>query len=72
LSNVYSNRHGYHLLVDDIPGWTCQQCGEAVFQERVIEAIQHLLMTLDEAMERVDHWGKTKLRDGMDVNRGEA
>jgi YgiT-type zinc finger domain-containing protein len=59
-----ANRRGYQLLLDNIPGWMCQQCGEPVFEEKVVEAIQHMLMTLDEAMERVNHWGGTQPRDG--------
>jgi hypothetical protein len=31
----------------------CQQCGEPVFEERVVEEIQHLLMRFDESMERI-------------------
>jgi YgiT-type zinc finger domain-containing protein len=58
-----ANRRRYHLLLDDIPGWTCQQCGEPVFEERVVEAIQHLLMTLDEGMERINHWKRTRPRN---------
>jgi YgiT-type zinc finger domain-containing protein len=59
-----ANRRRHQLLLDDIPGWTCQQCGQPVFEERILEAIQHLLMTLDEGMERVSHWGRTQPRDG--------
>lgn len=48
-----ANRHGYHLLLDNIPAWVCQQCGEPVFEEKVVEAIQHLLTALDEGVELV-------------------
>jgi YgiT-type zinc finger domain-containing protein len=45
-----ANRLGYHLLLDDIPAWVCQQCGEPVFEERAVEAIQRLLTTVDEGV----------------------
>jgi hypothetical protein len=31
----------------------CRQCGEPVFEETVVEALQHLLITLDESLERI-------------------
>jgi hypothetical protein len=67
-----ANRHRYHLLLDDISGCTCQQCGEPVFEERVVEAIQQFLMTLDEGIELVSHWRMTLPRPGDGVNPGEA
>jgi YgiT-type zinc finger domain-containing protein len=67
-----ANRHRYHLLLNDTAGWTCQQCGEPVLEERVVEAIQQLLMTLDEGMELVSDWGTTPPRPGESVNPGEA
>lgn len=67
-----ANRHRYHLLLDDTAGWTCQQCGEPVFEERVVEAIQQLLMTLGEDMELVSHWRTTLPQPGDGVNPGEA
>jgi YgiT-type zinc finger domain-containing protein len=48
-----ANRHGYHLLLDDIPAWVCQQCGEPVFEEKAVESIQHMLLTIDEKVELV-------------------
>ena len=67
-----ANRHGYHLRFEDIPAWICQQCGESVFEERVVEAIQQLLMTLDEGMELFSHWIVTQPQPGDGVNRAEA
>jgi YgiT-type zinc finger domain-containing protein len=48
-----ANRLGYHLLLDDIPAWVCQQCGEPVFEERAVEAIQRLLKTIDKTVQSV-------------------
>jgi YgiT-type zinc finger domain-containing protein len=47
------NRHGYHLLLDDIPAWICEQCGKPAFEEKGVEAIQSLSMTVDEGVELV-------------------
>jgi YgiT-type zinc finger domain-containing protein len=43
-----ADRDGYHMLFYDIPAWICEQCGEPVFEEKVIEAVQRLLKKADE------------------------
>ena len=25
------NRHGYHLIIDDVPAFICAQCGQPLF-----------------------------------------
>ena len=60
------DRHGYHLRLDDIPAWICQQCGRPVFEERVVEAIQFLLMRLDESMEQLCPEEGLNLGQGLD------
>ena len=67
-----ANRHGYHLRLDDIPAWICQRCGDPVFEERVVAAIQQLLMTLDEGMELVSQRIATQPQPGDSVNLGAA
>ena len=41
------NRQGYHLLIDEVPAWVCQQCGEVYFEGGEVDAIQDLTKTLD-------------------------
>lgn len=41
------NRIGYHLLIDDVQAWICSQCGEAYFEENVVEMIQRMIKNLD-------------------------
>jgi YgiT-type zinc finger domain-containing protein len=67
-----AHRRRYLLLLDDIAGWTCQQCGEPVFEERVVEAIQQFLRTLDAGMEPVGYWIATQPRPVDSDNRGEV
>ena len=47
LATFTALRYGHPLLLDDISAWICGQCGEPVFEEKVIEAIQLLLMRTD-------------------------
>lgn len=41
------NRKGYHLIIDDVPAWVCQQCGEPMFDEATVDLIQEMLGEVD-------------------------
>ncbi len=41
------NRHGYHLIIDDVPALICEQCGEALFTEEAVQLVQDMIRTLD-------------------------
>jgi len=45
-TNYTLSRNGYHLLIDEVPAWICQQCGEAYFEGEEVDAIQDLIKTL--------------------------
>lgn len=47
-----ANRKGYHLIVDDVPAWVCEQCGEPLFDEATVDAIQQALQGVDEHIEK--------------------
>ena len=42
------DRDGYHLVLDTVPAWVCEQCGEAYFEENEVEAIQGAITALDQ------------------------
>ena len=42
------DRKGYHLLLDSVPAWVCEQCGEVYFEEKEVDAIQDLVKALNE------------------------
>jgi YgiT-type zinc finger domain-containing protein len=46
-------RKGYHLIVDDVPAWVCDQCGEPLFDEQTVDAIQRMLQEVDRGVERI-------------------
>ena len=50
-----ATRNGYHLIIDHLPAWVCEQCGEPLFDEKTVDAIQELLRYLSPlpAMARV-------------------
>jgi YgiT-type zinc finger domain-containing protein len=42
-----ATRKGYHLIIDDVPAWVCEQCGEPLFDEKTVDTIQGLLQGVD-------------------------
>ena len=45
---LHVDRNGYHLVFDTVPAWACDQCGEAYFEEREVNAIQSAIKGLDQ------------------------
>ena len=41
------NGQGYHLLIDEVTAWICQQCGEVYFEGEEVDIIQELIKTID-------------------------
>ena len=50
---LHVGRHGYHVVLDAVPGWVCGHCGEPYFEERVVGAIQGAIRTLDERIRQL-------------------
>lgn len=48
-----ATRQGYHLIIDDVPAWACEQCGEPLFDERTVDAIQEMLREIGIRMEKL-------------------
>jgi YgiT-type zinc finger domain-containing protein len=42
------DRKGCHVLLESIPAWVCQQCGEAYFEEHEVDAIQDLIRLVEQ------------------------
>lgn len=47
------NRHGYHLLIDDVSAWICVQCNEVYFEENTVDTIQEMITKLDMHVNKV-------------------
>jgi len=41
------DRKGCHLMLEAVPAWVCEQCGEAYFEEREVDAIQELVTSVE-------------------------
>ena len=46
-------RKGYHLIIDLVPAWVCEQCGEPLFDEETVDAIQETLSEVDLRMKKL-------------------
>ncbi len=42
------DRKGSHLILDRVPAWVCQQCGEAYFEPKEVDWIQDAVRKLDQ------------------------
>ena len=41
------DRKGCHLMLESVPAWVCEQCGEAYFEEEEVNAIQDLIQSIE-------------------------
>jgi len=44
------DRKGCHLMLDAVPAWVCEQCGEPFFEEHEVDAIQDLVRSLGQKL----------------------
>ena len=42
------DRKGYHLTLDAVPAWVCQQCGEVYFDEPEVDSIQEIIQAVED------------------------
>lgn len=47
------NRNGYHLVIDSVPAWICNQCGEAYFEGQEVDSIQEVIKAVDSKIVKV-------------------
>lgn len=45
-----ATRKGYHLIIDEVPAWVCEQCGEPLYDAETVDAIQRVLQEVDERL----------------------
>lgn len=48
------NRKGYHLIIDDVPAFICEQCQEPLFTEEAVRLVQQMIHTLDTRREELN------------------
>lgn len=48
------DKKGYHLTLEAVPAWLCDQCGEAYFEEASVQLIQDVILSLDRKTETME------------------
>ena len=46
------DKKGYHLTLDSVPAWVCQQCGEVYFDEQAVDSIQEIIKILEDRTDK--------------------
>ncbi len=47
------DQKGYHLTLEKVPAWVCQQCAEVYFDEQEVDAIQEIIKTLGDRTDKL-------------------
>ena len=45
---LHIDRQSCHVILDEVPAWVCEQCGEEYFEEKEVDAIQDLLKSVEQ------------------------
>jgi len=48
------DRQEAHVSLDKVPAWVCTQCGEPLFEEAEVNAIQELMEAVDKQTSKFD------------------
>ena len=51
MAPIHIDRKGCHVTIDQAPAWVCTQCGEYLFEEKEVSAIQDLIKTIEKKSE---------------------
>jgi len=47
------DRQAYHLTLDAVPAWVCQQCGEVYFDEPEVDSIQEIIRVVEDRAKKL-------------------
>jgi YgiT-type zinc finger domain-containing protein len=47
------DRKGYHLTLEAVPAWVCQQCGEVYFDEAEVDSIQEIIQAVEDRTKKM-------------------
>ena len=45
---IHIDRNRCYITIDNVPAWICEQCGQPLFEEQEVEAIQEITKFVDE------------------------
>jgi YgiT-type zinc finger domain-containing protein len=47
------DRQKYHLTLDAVPAWVCQQCGEVYFDEPEVDSIHEIIKAVEDRTKKL-------------------
>ena len=47
------DRKDYHLTLDAVPAWVCQQCGEVYFDEPEVDSVQDIIRAVEDRTKKL-------------------
>jgi YgiT-type zinc finger domain-containing protein len=50
---LHIDRKGYHLTLEAVPAWVCQQCGEVYFDEAEVDSIQEIIQAVEDRTKKM-------------------
>ena len=53
----HMDRKGVHLMLDEVPAWICNQCGEPYFEEMEVESIQSMIQAVEHEARKLTSTG---------------
>jgi len=48
------NRKAYHVIIEQLPAWVCEDCGEPLFAAEAVNIIQEIIHSTDEKIARIN------------------
>jgi YgiT-type zinc finger domain-containing protein len=49
------DKKGYHLTIEAVPAWVCEQCGEVYFEKDEIDGIQDIIKAVEDKTEKLSN-----------------
>ena len=50
---LHVDRNGCHVMLERVPAWVCEQCGEPYFEEKEVDAIQDLIRSVEQKAQAI-------------------
>lgn len=47
------NRKNYHLIINNLPAWICENCSEPLFESEEVDVIQDIIKSTDDKLEKL-------------------
>ncbi len=52
--SLFHKKRGYQLVIDNLPAYVCQQCGQYLIRDEEVEMIQKILLELEDKVQQME------------------